>query len=77
MVSWRYRTKDIKAGDIVQYRPRCQPMTDEFIETQMLATGTVTGTEQYINRMTVIVDWGAWPVPQEVDVNDVEVLRRP
>lgn len=77
MTSYRYRVKDIRHGDIVLYKPIAQPITDEFIETQMLATGTVAGVEQFINRMTVTVDWNMPAVPREVDVNDVEVLRQP
>lgn len=76
MTVWRYRTKDIRPGDTVLYKPSWQPMTDWFIDNQLLATGTVTGAEQHINRMTVIVDWGEWPVPSVVDVNDVEVLTQ-
>lgn len=76
MTAWRYRTKDIRPGDIVRYDPSWQPMTDWFIENQMLATGSVIDTEQHINRMTVAVDWNMPAVPRVVDVNDVEVLTR-
>lgn len=76
MPSWRYRTKDIRPGDTVLYKPDV-PMTDWFIDHHLLATGTVTAAEQHINRMTVTVDWGGWEVPRVVDVNDVDLLSRP
>lgn len=77
MASWRHRTKDIRPGDIVLYSPSWQPITDQFIETQMLATGPVIDTEQHINRMLVAVDWNMPAVPRVVDVNDIELLTRP
>ena len=76
MASWRYRTKDIKPGDIVLYNPSWQPITDDYVDNQLLATGPVIETEQLINRMNVTVNWNMPAVPRVVDVNDVEVLRR-
>lgn len=76
MSSSRFRVKDIKAGDMVLYKPIGQPMTGEFIETQMLATGTVVGIEARISSMSLTVDWNMPAVPRVVDVNDVELVGR-
>ena len=73
MTIWRYRVKDIKPGDTVQYRPLGMARTEQNAHL-FVAFGSVVDTEEFHTRMTVAVDWDTPGVPPIVDVNDVEVL---
>ena len=76
MSVWRLREKEIKAGDLVLYRPICQPITEFFLEHQAVSFGTVISADRFRTHMTITVDWDRPAVPRTVNVNDVELLRR-
>ena len=75
MTSFRYRVKDIKPGDLVQYRPLGMARTEQNAHL-FVAFGTVLDTEEFHTRMAVTVDWDTPGIERIVDVNDVEVLAR-
>ncbi|MDG3006428.1 hypothetical protein [Paludisphaera mucosa] len=74
MTSFRYRVKDIKPGDLVQYRPLGMARTEQNAAL-FVALGTVADTELLTSSMAVTVDWDTPSIPQVIDVNDVEVLK--
>ena len=73
MTSFRYRVKDIKPGDLVQYRPLGMARNEQNAHL-FVAFGTVIATEKSPTSMTLIVDWDTPGIERVVDVNDVEVL---
>ena len=75
MTSFRYRVKDIKPGDLVQYRPLGMARNEQNAHL-FVAFGSVVDTEEFHTRMTVTVEWDTPSIPQVVDVNDIEVLAR-
>ena len=75
MTSWRYRVKDIKPGDTVQYRPLGMARNEQNAHL-FVAFGTVIDTELLTSSMAVTVNWDTPGIERIVDVNDVEVLAR-
>ena len=73
MTSFRYLVKDIKPGDLVQYRPLGMARTEQNAHL-FVAFGSVIDTEAFPTNMTLTIDWDTPGIEQVVDVNDVEVL---